>query len=272
MNHKSKSPTLLSEIQARLRSRNRERWFRHMVRGKGRSAPQGFFDAYPLFLSSSATRPERERLNQRHRALIESNAEVIAERRILDIASHDGRWSFAAYRAGAQSVFGIEARRHLIDAARNIMREYGVPDKRVESLQGDVLTELDRLQAGRFDTVFCFGFLYHTIDHMPLLRKIALLKPKHLIIDTQISIRPANIIEIYEEEIEAESNGAVGEPGTPNHIVTGRPTKSALELMLRAVGFRPLRYYDWRNAGITSWDDLEAYYLGMRISLTCEAI
>ena len=268
MDKKAKHPTILSEIHERVRHVNRERWFRLVASGKGNAHIPGFFDGYPRFFETSVTSAKPDRLNQRYRALIESNAELIAGRRILDIASHDGRWAFAAHKAGAASVLGIEARSHLIEAARSNIREYGAPDKQFEFRQGDVLAELDRLPVDAFDTVFCFGFLYHTIDHMPLLRNIARLKPKHIVIDTLISVRPANIIEIREEQIEAESNGAIGEPGTPSRIVIGKPSKPALELMLHATGFRPLRYYDWFNAGITRWDDLEAYYLGERISLT----
>jgi hypothetical protein len=264
-------PTLVSEIWHRLRFVIRERWFRHFVCGRPSSYQEGFFDTCPLFLTTSATRPERNRLNHRHRALIQSNTEIISGRRILDLASHDGRWTFAAHKAGASYALGIEARSHLIDAARTNVREYGVPANQVEFIQGDVLAELDNLESSMFDTVFCFGFLYHTLDHMPLLRKIARLRPAHLVIDTAISIRPSAVIEIRGEKIDHESNGAVGEFGTPGRGVIGKPTKPALELMLQAAGFRPLRYYDWCNAGITGWNDLEAYYLGARVSLTAAA-
>jgi 2-polyprenyl-3-methyl-5-hydroxy-6-metoxy-1,4-benzoquinol methylase len=267
----STSPTLMSEIQQRLRFVNRERWFRLVVRGKNNSVAHGFFDRYPRFFSTSTTASQRDRLNQRHRALIESNGDVIAGRRILDMASHDGRWTLAAHKAGAKHVLGIEARSHLIEAAHSNMSEYGVPGDQVEFRQGDVLAELDRLESGSFDTVFCFGFLYHTIDHMPLFRKIARLRPTNLVIDTAISIRPANIIEIRDEQIDEESAGAVGEPGSPARTVIGKPTKSALELMLKAAGFQPLRYYDWFKAGIRRWDDLPDYYLGARVSLTAVA-
>jgi hypothetical protein len=259
---------LVSEFQHKLRLVIRERWFRHMVCDRGNPDAKGFFDTYPLFLNTSATRPERNRLNQRYRALIESNANVIAGRRILDLASHDGRWTFAAHKVGADYVLGIEARSHLIEAARNNIRAYGTAKDKIAFLQGDVLAELDRLEPGSFETVFCFGFLYHTIDHMPLLRKIARLRPVNLVIDTAISIYPTSIIEIQEEKIDEESNGALSESGTPGLTVKGKPTKSALELMLRAAGFYQLRYYDWLNADISRWDDLEAYYLGTRVSLT----
>ena len=63
----------------------------------------GFFDRYPRYLttSDSETQMGSARLNLRHTAIIESNLDAIRGRRILDIASHDGRWSFAALRAGA---------------------------------------------------------------------------------------------------------------------------------------------------------------------------
>jgi len=239
-----------------------------MVRGKNNLPVAGFFDAYPRFFYTSSTASERDRLNQRHSALIQFNANVIAGRRILDIASHDGRWSLAACKAGAEYVLGIEARQHLIEAARSNMREYQVPDGKVQFLQGDALVELDHLEAGRFDTVFCFGFLYHTIDHMALFRRIARLNPTNLVIDTAISTQPGSIAEVRDEEIEDESNGAVGDPGAPTRAVVGTLSREALELMLRAAGFPALRYFDWLNAGIKRWDNLKAYYLGTRISLT----
>lgn len=260
----------MDEIQERLRFVNRQWWCRLVVKGRGNVVEPGFFDSYPKFFTTSFTAAKPDRLNQRYRALIESNASIISGCRILDLASHDGRWALAANKAGASYVLGIEARTRLIEAAQSNMREYAVPQECVEFLQGDVIAELERLEPQRFDTVFCFGFLYHTIDHMPLLRKIARLKPKNLIIDTVVSVRPANIIEIRDEEIVNESNGAMGEPGNSERAVTGRPSKSALELMLRAAGFEPQRYYDWMRVGIQRWDDVGDYYIGTRVSLTCK--
>lgn len=261
------NPTLLAEIRSKVRSVNQERWFRLMMRLKSPPRSGGFFDQCPRFFSTSETASAPDRLNQRHRALIQSNLDVISGRRILDIASHDGRWSLAAHKAGADYVLGIEARPHLIDAARRNMAEYGVPAGNVEFIEGDVIVELDKLESGCFDTVFCFGFLYHMIDHMALLRKIRRLRPASLLIDTAISARSGSIIEVREEETEHESAAAIGEPGNPMRAVSGNPSRAALELMLKGAGFSTLNYYNWQNAGIQRWDDLKDYYLGRRISL-----
>jgi predicted RNA methylase len=262
---------LLAEVQERLWSVYRERWFRMMVRGKSHARSVGFFDSYPRFFSTSATASAPDRVNQRHRALIQSNADIISGRSVLDIASHDGRWSLAAHKAGAKYVLGIEARQHLIEASRANMREYRVPEGEVEFVRGDVMVELDRLENGRFDTVFCFGFLYRTIDHMSLLRKIARLKATSLVIDTEISTQRGSIIEVHDEAIENESAAAVGDPGNPARAVKGYPSRAALELMLKSVGFSAVHYYNWRNVGIKRWDDLKDYYMGARVTVTASA-
>ncbi len=135
-----------------------------------------FFDAYPLFYSTSINAP-RNRLNKRYRAIIEANDAIIRGKSVLDIASHDGRWSFAAHKAGARYVLGIEAREYLVQNARQNLREYQVPEQQVQFVRGDVFEELDRLDPGTFDTIFCLGFFYHTMHHMLLLNKIARLRP-----------------------------------------------------------------------------------------------
>jgi Methyltransferase domain len=261
------SAPLMTVVCARVARRNSERWFRWVEARKGRKPSAGFFDSYPRFLSSSDTAATVNRLNQRYRALIDSNQDILQGKRVLDIASHDGRWSFAARKAGASHVVGIEARQHLVQAAWRNLREYETSD--VEFVQGDVFNELDH--AGPVDTVLCFGFLYHTLDHITLLRKVARLHPLHMIIDTAISVLPGSIIEVGSEKTEHESTGAVDEVGAPGMTLKGRPTKQALELMLTACGFRQFRYYDWRRAGIEQWSDLKDYYLGERITLRASA-
>lgn len=237
--------------------RNRERWFRWALAQRHGKQTPGFFDDYPRFFSTSTTAATRDRLNQRYLALIESNQDILKGKYVLDIASHDGRWSFAARKAGATSVIGIEAREHLVKAARENMREYGITG--VKFIPADVFEELDSLHEPP-DTVLCFGFFYHTLEHMSLLKKITRLKPSHLIIDTAISLRPGSLIEVEPEFPKEESAGRFEQ-------VKGTPTKQALELMLSVSGFANLSYYNWQDAGITDWRELKDYYLGKRITL-----
>lgn len=226
----------------------------------------GFFDPYPCFFSTSKTSATPNRLNKRHQVLIESNRAKIRDKSVLDLASHDGRWSLAAYQAGASRVLGIEARRHLVEFAEANMREYRVPEDQVHFVLGDLFQELSRLEPGTFETVFCFGFFYHTLHHMILLSEIARLRPNFVILDTAIDVDPGSFVEVHQESVATESAGAMPDPGDPGHILVGVPTRAALEMMLSSSGFT-FSYCDWRKAGIKRWDGLADYHEGRRISL-----
>src|SRR5438067_448859 len=93
---------------------------------KARSVPRGFFTSYPNFLKTSEQGAHLDRLNARHVALIATNKAHIEGKRVLDLASHDGRWSFAALQAGASYVHGIEAREHLVENSEINFSLYGV--------------------------------------------------------------------------------------------------------------------------------------------------
>jgi 2-polyprenyl-3-methyl-5-hydroxy-6-metoxy-1,4-benzoquinol methylase len=226
----------------------------------------GFFDAYPRFYETSIIGP-RNRLNKRYRALIEPNGEIIRGKSVLDLGSHDGRWSFAAHKAGARYVLGIEAREHLVKHSQENMRAYQVPEDQVEFALGDVFEKLDQLEPDRFETVFCLGFFYHTTHHMLLLNNIARLRPAHIVLDTCIDVDPDTIVFLQTERVAHESAGAVPDAGDPETILVGSPTRSALELMLSSAGYPSVKYYDWHRAGIRRWDELIEYHRGLRVSL-----
>lgn len=239
---------------------------RKLTRRKS-SQGSGFFDAYPRFYETSTTGPIPNRLNKRYRALIEANEEIISRKSVLDLASHDGRWSFAAYKAGARFVLGIEAREYLVKSAQDNLRIYKVPEIQVQFITGDVFETFHQLEPDRFETVFCFGFLYHTMHHMLLLNEISRLRCTHLILDTAIDLDPDPVVFLRSEDVAHEAFGAVPDLGGDERILTGVPTKSALELMLSHSGFPLITYFDWHQAGIKQWDDLVDYHKGQRVSL-----
>jgi 16S rRNA G966 N2-methylase RsmD len=232
------------------------------------SAPKpGFFDQYPRFYSSSIVGATPERLNERYRALISPNEQSIRERTILDLAAHDGRWSFAALKAGARHVTGIEVRSHLVEAARAAVREYGIGAERYQFIAGDVFDQIELIQPNSIDTVFCFGVFYHTPHHVLLLSKIARLNPKCLILDTEIDRSTTDcVIRLRKEEVTRDANSLVGQPGDPLHALVGKPSRSALETMLTSFGWS-LSYYDWHRAGISNWRELNDYRNGSRVSI-----
>jgi hypothetical protein len=235
--------------------RSTRRIIRKLPAARGAQIPSGFFDGFTRFYSTSVTGGSPNRLNQRYLACIKWNEQAIQGKRILDLASHDGRWSFAAIKAGAANVVGIEARNHLVQAAVANLRVYQVADNSFRFVQGDIFECIDQIEPYSIDTVFCLGIFYHVADHMLLLSKIARLKPKHLILDTEIT----SDSRCYE--------GAAFRGGDASPLaLVGKPSKAALELMLSSFGWN-FTYYDWRRSGINRWDSLEEYHEGVRVTL-----
>jgi predicted nicotinamide N-methyase len=115
------------------------------------------------------------RLNKRHDFLITPYADEIASR-VLDLAAHDGRWSYALSSAGATEVLGVEWRPELI--AQFDSYPAGDAKDRVSLIQGDVYLAIPQLVAeGRtFDVVSVYGLYYHLMDHYGLLKLINQLK------------------------------------------------------------------------------------------------
>jgi hypothetical protein len=222
--------------------------------------PQQFFAAYPRFIDTSETGPWLDRLNARYLALIHSNRALIDGATVLDLASHDGRFSFAALKNGALHVVGIEHEPRLLSKAYENMEFYDVPRAQYDFVQGDIFDQIEAVD--RCDVVFCFGILYHINNHMLLLSKIAATQPHVLIIDSHIS-------QIEKAVIELRSGVGESPPPRGSHI-EGHPSKAALEAMLTYFGWS-VDYFDWRASGLVDVHPLEDYRTGRRITavVTC---
>lgn len=124
------------------------------------------------------------RLNWRCEILLTRNREAIANKKVLDLASHDGMFSYACLKLGASHVTGVEGRESLIQSAIGNMTALNCPPERFTFVQGDVFDYLKGVKAKEFDTILCFGILYHTIRQSELLREVKCIRPEYLILDT----------------------------------------------------------------------------------------
>ncbi len=230
-----------------------------------KNTPRGFFDDYQRFFSTSKTVEHPNHLNGRFKAIIESNLNIIKDSSILDIASHDGRWSFAALKNGAKNVLGIEARQHLVTNANDNMIAYGISPNSYRFIINDVHNEIKQLESNKFDIIFCLDFLYHTIDHWFLLSEIKRLNPKYVIIDTRIDPSNEKIIKLHVDYHEKEAH-AFSTQSSKKKILVGTPSKSSLEMMLTCLGFTNFEYFDWKNK-IKNFRNLVDYYHEKRITL-----
>jgi protein-L-isoaspartate O-methyltransferase len=203
-----------------------------------------FFERHPRFLETSHVGAWPARLNLRHVAIIESNRDLISGSRVLDLASHDGRWSMAALDAGAAHVTGVEARPELLAAAEKTLAHYGVAPDRFTFAQRDLNHALQA--PGAYDVVLCLGYFYHTLNHLALWEYIASTGAEHAILDGMVEPGDAQVIRVYDEAVSEHANG-VTEAGVLNgRVLVGHPTKPVLAKMLRHFGYRTT-FFDWER-------------------------
>jgi SAM-dependent methyltransferase len=220
----------------------------------------GFFDAFPRFVETSKTGRSIERLNARHRVLVERNRALFSGAAVLDLASHDGRFSFAALHAGAERVVGIEHDPELVKRAHENFEEYGIDSSRFRFECRDLYPPFDDL--GRFDLVLCFGILYHINDHLTFLSNIAAVEPAHVLIDTHASRHDGAVIELR------SPLGA--SPPPPGSGLEGRPSRGALDALTSTLGWEG-RYVDWDIEARPDDGGIDDYLSGTRVSMvaTC---
>lgn len=244
--------------------------------------PMNFFDQYPRFYQTSRTSPWPRRLNARHTAIIARNAEALRGRRVIDIASHDGRWTFAALHAGAAHVVGIEPRAELIANAHESLTHYGVSPDRYELRQGDVFDVLDgSLHA---DVVLCLGFYYHTIRHAELLDRIERTGAHLVVIDTEVApISDAaaglddprlvyanpHVIQLLQDPVDDQRMACADALTRNGRTLVGRPSREAIRFMAAHFGFE-LDSYSWQahfERRPADAEDMIDYFEGWRDTL-----
>jgi transposase-like protein len=221
--------------------------------------PAHFFDHFPRFVETDQLGSVVDRLNARYLGIIHANRELIEGATVLDLASHDGRFSFAALQNGAARVVGIEFGSGLVQKARSNMEHYGVPKDRYEFVTGDIFELIEQVED--CDVVLCFGILYHVNSHLLLLSKIAELDPRAVIIDTNISLMKQPVIELR--------GPVAGRPLQLGESVEGYPSRAALDAMLSSFGWK-YEYFDWEHSGLVDKKQMWDYEGGRRVSVVVD--
>jgi hypothetical protein len=217
-----------------------------------------FFDFLADNPRYAGRRPSINRLNQRHGFLIDAYADELAGARVLDLAAHDGRWSYALASAGAREVVGVEVRPEL--SAEFATYPESEAKSRVRFIQGDVYEELPRLaDAGEtFDVVAIFGLYYHVMNHYGLLTLVHRLQPRLVIIDSEFALAPEPVIRLAEEPVSSHLN-TIGYTEEQEFAPIGVPSFSAMELMAGSLGYTT-EWADWDSLPPARRVGLKSYY------------
>jgi len=190
---------------------------------------------------------ELNRVIARYRMFIQPNVAEIAGKRVLDLGSYDGRWAFAALANGASEVVGIEQRKDFIDRSSHFIKE-GMRE-RVRFIQDDLFDALAELRESgeHFDVILCLGVFYEIADHRRLMKLMAALEPKLIIVDT-------NLIDSDEPVIKLKV--AEGQRKAPP---TGTVSRKGVELLTHDLPYT-LRYETWKATSFDIQEGLGDYF------------
>jgi tRNA (mo5U34)-methyltransferase len=187
---------------------------------------------HSIDLGNGIVTPGRDRSAEKLKQL--HLPERLDQRTVLDIGAWDGFFSFEAERRGARRVLAIDSYSWNgsgwgTQAGFNLARR--VLNSQVEDREVEVL-DLTPERLGTFDVVFFLGVLYHLKNPQRALEHVASVTGDLLILETHVDLlhleRPA--VAFYPgEELDGDATNWCG------------PNFSALEWMLRDVGFQDLR-------------------------------
>lgn len=205
----------------------------------------GFYDFLPEIARYSDDPGTVDRMNARHKMIIKPLEHEIQGRRVLDLASHDGRWAYAFAAAGASEVVGIEGRQELIDRFPEFPR--GDLRKKITLICDDIFDGMQKqIDAGEsFDVVGVLGILYHVMDHFRLFQLVRKLKPKLVIVDSEFALRPGQVIMLVRERTDNELNSIPQIEGQEKALI-GIPSFSAMEAMADVLDY-DITWVDWET-------------------------
>ena len=241
------------------------------------------------FLETSYVASHIERLNWRSEVLLANNREAIANKRVLDLASHDGRFSYACLALGARHVTGVEGRAHLVSRADESLSSLGYAREKFHFVHADLFDYLQDVEPGSFDIILCFGVFYHMIKQVEFLRQISRIKPAHLILDTFVAKEHTEKVDfwrihlalrrmiravgdtfrnrkrnagclVFKYERSQKDGATIDSSG-----LIAWPTGSLVEVLLRYYGFE-FKDIDWHGQAIDDWSRIKDYKTGKRLS------
>lgn len=167
--------------------------------------------------------------------------------RALDVACNEGWFAFEIAKLGARETVGFDARDLNIEKARFVQAQLQTPGLSFRTMN---LFDVDPRREAPFDLALCLGLMYHLEDPMGAIRKLRSLTRELCVIETEVA-RPTTVtIDRGPRDGLLTTGDAfvfLPEPEyqwNPLASVTGAaivPTLSALEAMLRLVGFNDIR-------------------------------
>ena len=234
------------------------------------------------FLKTCRVKKDINRLNYRCEMLLTRNSHAIRNKRVLDLASHDGLFTYACLKLGAQYVVGVEPRSNVVSDANENLKSLGCTETQYKFVIDDAFDYLSEVEEEQFDTILCFGFFYHIKNQTELLDLITDIKPRYLILDTfvedfqlpeaelhGIRRRETKKIAGYMVFYHEDQDFDMASFGSSNLV--GMPNKSLVESLLLDYGFK-FKQINWNDEDVIDRGEIKDYKKQTRVSYIAETV
>lgn len=125
-----------------------------------------------------------ECLNARVNNLLVKNLDAIKGKRVLDMASHIGTFSYAALQLGADFIQGVDTEKRTVLKCRELFEAQKVDRQRYKFEIRDAFDLLESSPENSWDTILCLGMLYYTTEPLRLLKLMQKAARDCILLDT----------------------------------------------------------------------------------------
>ncbi len=125
-----------------------------------------------------------ECLNARVENLLLKHRDALQGKRVLDMASHIGTFSYATLMMGADYVQGVDTEERTVEKCRELFKAQEVDPSRYRFEVRDVFDLLENSPENNWDTILCCGLLYYTTEPLRLLKLMKNAARECVLLDT----------------------------------------------------------------------------------------
>jgi 2-polyprenyl-3-methyl-5-hydroxy-6-metoxy-1,4-benzoquinol methylase len=229
---------------------------------------QRFFKKNDIFFNTSKVAAGPARLNYRANFILKKCN--LKNKRILELGSHNGRFTYVCLKLGCKSIVGVEYSKKYTEAANANLKSFPQFSGKYQNVTSDLTAFLKTVQEGEYDIILGMGIFYHILDQFEILKEIKRIKPKLLIVDT-------SVVKLTKEEQEA----LVKPCCSPKFKATWfcchvdakgtwkiRPSQQMMEIWLKKAGFKFKNLHNEKLKGKIPFD----YADGTRLAYYCRPI
>jgi len=95
-----------------------------------------------------------------------------------------GTFAYAALQLGARHVYGVDTEESMVRKGVDLFQRMQVPNDSYRFEVKDAFEFLEACEPDSFDTVFCFGLLYYVVEPLRLLKLMARVARRCILLDT----------------------------------------------------------------------------------------